>query len=141
MEFRRGRFRSAVRVTVGVARVEAYERHQFAYRPRPAPGVADTVDHERFADDIRDGHAWIERAVGVLEDVLNAAPEIEQFASGQSEHIHLALAVVIEDPSRIRGQRPHDDPAQRGLAAAALADEAEAFAAADRKSTRLNSSH
>src|SRR3546814_4913013 len=100
---------------------------------RPTPGIADTVDHQRLADDIRDGHARIERAVGVMEHVLNATPEIEQFASGQSEHVHLALAVVIEDPSRIRGEGPHDDPAQRGLAAAALADEAEAFAATNRE--------
>src|SRR3546814_18769495 len=75
----------AVRVTVEVARVEPPERHQFMHGLRPTPGIADTVDHQRLADDIRDGHARIERAVGILEHVLNATPEIEPFTSGQSE--------------------------------------------------------
>src|SRR3546814_14079272 len=122
----------AVRVTVEVARVEPRERHQFMHGLRPTPGIADTVDHQRLADDIRDGHARIERAVGILEHVLNATPEVAQFASGPSEHVHLPLAVVTEAPSSLRGEGPPDDPPTRGRAAPAPAHHAAAPPATDR---------
>src|SRR5690554_7627840 len=53
--------------------------------------------------------------------------------------IDLAAAVVEQDFAPVGCQGAHDDPADSGLAATALADEAEALAAADREADVLGS--
>src|SRR5579864_905597 len=113
--------------------IEADEIDELAHHLAPRLGGADAVDDERLADDVEDGHAWIERAEGVLEDELHlAAKRLERLAL-ERRHIDGRPRIVEGDRARIGRERAKQQLAQRRLAAAAFADEAQAFAALDRE--------
>ena len=86
-----------------------------------------TID--RLADDVADLHARVQRAVRVLEDHLDAPAQRQQSVALQLRDVD----AVVEDLAG--GRRPAAaSAAGRGLAAAALADQAQRLAAADVKS-------
>src|SRR5205814_1939578 len=77
----------------------------------------------------RDRHARIETGIGILEDELDEAP-----ARRIGDPV---------DPDRpgCRRRQPDDRPADRRLAAAALPDEPERLAAADREADAVHRAH
>src|SRR5205823_11381820 len=83
----------------------------------------------RLADDRADLLARVQGAVGVLEDDLDAAAQRHQLAAVELGDID----AIIEDLALGRLFEPQDAAAHRGLAAAALADQPQGFAAADRQ--------
>ncbi len=109
-----------VRVAVHVVGLEPDDLQQLPYAVAPAAlGVA--VDRERLADDVAHGHPWVERGVRVLHDELHPAAQPAQLRLRQREHV----AVLEQHAARGRPLRAHQEPGQRALAAAGLADQAE----------------
>ena len=86
----------------------------------------DVMDAHGLADDLPDGHARIERGVGILEDHLHllayaghlGARERGEVRAGEQD---LAAGRIVE---------AEHEAAERGLAAAGLADDCERLAAA-----------
>ncbi len=83
--------------------------------------IRHAVDVEALADDLADAHARVEAGVRVLEDDLDVAPGRLQLARVEVEE-RLALEA---DLAVGRRDQPQDDLAERRLAAAGLAHEAE----------------
>src|SRR5438105_5141412 len=78
----------------------------------------------RFAYDLLDGHARIERAVGVLEDHLEFSAAATKFPSGQAGD---RFTVKIDLPGGGFNEA-NDGPTESGFATAALADESDRLA-------------
>src|SRR5437763_15703022 len=89
----------------------------------------DAVNLDLFGDDFADFHARVQRAVRVLKDDLDAAPQRHQLSALELGDID----AVIEDLPGGRLFEPQDAAAGRRLAAAALADQPQGLAATDRK--------
>ena len=121
----------AVRVPVEEARVESDEAHQLLRHVGPIIGIADLVDHERLAQDVEHRHPRAERSERILKNVLDAPPEPHQRLRVGANDVDHRAAVVEQDLPAVGLERAHDHLGQRGLAATALADEAEALAAGD----------
>src|SRR5262249_19801114 len=90
-------------------------------------GVAEAVDGERLVEDLAHGHARIERRVGILEDDLRALAERAQRAGGGPGDV----GAVDDHAARARLVQTQDGAADRRLAAARLADEAQRLAGGD----------
>ncbi len=120
--------RHLVRITVGEFRIEAAHREQLANACGAACGIAlDPVNHDRFGDDLADLHARVQRAVRILKDDLDPAPQRQQILAS-----HLGdIDAVIDDLAGGRLFKPQDAAAGRRLAAAALADQTQGLAAPD----------
>ena len=84
---------------------------------------------DRFRDDIRRAHARVERRIGILEHGLHLAAVRPH---GAAPELIDALPSPADRPRRRRDQ-PQHGLAQRGLAAATLADKAERLALGDRE--------
>jgi len=82
------------------------------------------VHPHRLGDDVADFHARIERAVGVLEDHLDAPAQRAQFLGPQAREV----VAVVDDFAGSRPLEQQDAAAGGGLAAAALADKSEGLA-------------
>src|SRR5438132_4890427 len=119
-----------VRITVGEFRIEAADREQLAHPGGPPCCVAlDAVDHDRLGDYLADLHARVERAVRILKDDLDAAPQRQQVLALRLGDVD----AVKEDLAGGRPFAPQDAPAGGGLAAAAFADESRGLAAMNPK--------
>ena len=84
---------------------------------------------DRFGDDIHRAHAGVERRIRILEYGLH-------FATIRSHGSALELIDALPSPvnrSRGRVDQPQHGFAKRGLAAAALSDQAERLALGDRE--------
>ncbi len=122
--------RHLMRISVGEIRVEAAHRQQLAHPVEAPPRVfLDTVHHHRLANDRADLLARVQGAVGILEDDLDAAPQRHQLATDELGDVD----AVVEDLAGSRLFEPQDAAAHRRLAATALADQPQGFAAADRQ--------
>ena len=130
--------RHLVRITVGEFRIEAADREQLAH-PGSAPcGVAfDAVDHDRLGNDLADLHARVERAVRILENDLDAAPQCQKVLALRLGDID----AVKKDRACGRPFEPQDAPAGRRLAAAALADQPQGLAAPDSEIDAVDGFH
>jgi hypothetical protein len=95
------------------------------------------VDLERLADRGADAHARVERRVGVLEDHLHPLAQRPHRRVGQARDV---LAVEA-DRAAGRLQQPQHGAAERRLAAARLADQAERLAGRDRQRHVLDGAH
>jgi hypothetical protein len=117
--------RELVRVPVDVLGVEPHEVEELLdARAAPALGHDVLVDLERLADDVTDRHPRVERGVRVLEDDLDVATHPAHLLARRP-----APVGTLED--HLAGRRllePHEQPAERGLAATRLADDAEGLA-------------
>ena len=116
-----------VAVDVGLA-----QSHHLQETDQPRPAflpVAYAMDVEGFLDDVPHRHARVQRGIGVLEDHL------EPPADGLQVILrHVRQVVAFEEDFSRRGsvQLQHGQ-SQGGLPAAALAHQAEGFAAIDGK--------
>src|SRR5713101_1558082 len=124
-----------MRITVGKFRIEPAHRQKLAHAGGASCGIAlDPMDHDRLGDNLADLHARIQRAVRVLENDLNPPPQRQKLFAFQLCDVD----AVIEDLAAGRPLEPQDAPAGRGLATAALADQPEGLAAADREVDAIN---
>ena len=89
------------------------------------------MNRERFLDDVEYGHARVQRPERILKDELNLAPKRFEPLCLERQHVNSLAAVVEGDRARIRRHRAQQDFAQGGLAAAALANQPQTFAALD----------
>ena len=96
-------------------------------RARAARSGDDVVHGQRLGDDLPHRHSRVQRAVGVLEDHLEPAPDLPQLALGQRGEV----AALEDDLARGRLLELEDAPAGGRLAAAGLPDQAQGLAAAD----------
>src|SRR5215470_14905823 len=119
--------RHLVRIAVGKIRAETADREQLAHPPRAARRIGlDGVHLHRLGDDVADLHARIERAVRILEDDLDAAPQRQQLLVLEPGKID----AVIEDLAGGRPLEQQDAAAGCRLAATTLADQPQRLAAA-----------
>src|SRR5215472_17971962 len=91
----------------------------------------------RLGDYVAHRHTRVERAVRVLEDDLNAAPQRHQLGILELGEIN----TVVEDRSRCWSVEQQDAAAGRRLAATALADEPQRLAAADGEGHAIDRAH
>ena len=114
-----------VRIAVDVLAVEADDLHQVDDALHALVLVGDgLVDDHRLLDDLRAGLARIERRVRILEDHLHVLALLLRTRPLEVERLALE-----EDLAGGRLMQTHDAAAQRRLAAAGLADDAERLAA------------
>ena len=94
-----------------------------------------SLDDHRFGDGRLDGHARVERTVGILKDDLHAAAKAAKFAAVKCTQIG-----AIEQNLAARGfDQPQQCPAGGRLAAAAFAHEAERLAFVDLETDAIDS--
>ena len=131
--------------TVGVAverpDIQAHQFQKLLHHLGPERAIADAMDEQRFIDDVEDGHPRIERPERVLEDELDLAPERYQLRLAQADHIDQPAGVVERELAFIRRHGPHQTFAQRRLAAAALAHQAETLATPDLEIDGIDGGH
>ena len=94
--------------------------------------AAELVYIERLADDVGDRHARVQRRIGILEDHRRLLAELLNIRLG------LDFLAVEDDFSRRRLVEVQNGSADRGLAAAGLADKPERLALADREGHAVN---
>ena len=131
-----------MRETVHVLGAQPGELEQIGDALEPSPAVPETVDQQRLADVIEDGHSWIERAERILEDHLDLRPQGTEFRAGERGQVdHAAVGRAEEDLAAGRRHRAQDAPRGRRLAAPRFADEAERLAFADREAHVVDRRH
>ena len=101
--------------------------HQLRHMARQLALRAQAMDRKHLPQGLGDGEARVERGEGILEDHLGPAAEGQQILRRQAQHI---LAGEAHLAARRRGQA-QDGTAERALAAAALAHQAEGIALLD----------
>jgi hypothetical protein len=93
---------------------------------RSAGDKAALLDEKALLDDLRDGQAGGEGAVGVLEDHLHVLAQGTDVARAQ------AVDAAAEDHDRpLGGEQAQHGEAEGGLAGAGFADDADRLALAD----------
>ena len=126
---------------VGVGAGErGVEPHLLQQRPDPPfdfRAGREPVDGERFGERLVHGHPRVERAVGVLEHDLHAAPQRPQLARAERQHLH----PVERHAARVRLDEPEDGTPHRRLAASRLAHQAERLARLDRERHPVHGAH
>src|SRR5262249_18712186 len=130
--------RHLVRIAVGELRIEAAYRQEIAHLVTAAAAIGlDAVHLDGLGDDLAHLPARVQRAVGVLEDHLHAPAQRDQVAP-----LHAVDVLAVEqDLAGGRLLQPQDAAAGRGLAAAALAHQAQRLAAADREVDAVDRLH
>ena len=88
------------------------------------------MDGEGFGEDLADGHARIERGVGVLKDDGEMAAEATEIAGREGKEIDsFVRGGVVEDFAGSGFDEAEENASEGGFAGAGFADEAEGFAA------------
>ncbi len=94
-----------------------------------SPGRGQAVHAQGFGDDLADGHARVQRGVGVLKYDLHVAPAAAQGGGGES-----AQVLAVEADAAGGGlQQAQREAGGGGFATAGLADQGEGFAWGDVK--------
>ncbi len=92
-----------IRVAVHVLRLEAHCFEQFPDLRLEFRALDQSVDTQWLADDVHDGHPWVERGEGVLKNDLHLAPQRLHFLRGQFQDVdHLA---AFTEPHLAGGRR------------------------------------
>ena len=91
----------------------------------------------RLGDDVADLHAWIKRAVGVLEDDLDTAPQRQELLVRKPGEID----AIIEDLASGRPLELQDASASCRLTATTLTDQPQRLAATKREVDTVNRLH
>ena len=112
--------RELVRITLRIAWVQPDLAHQPGHVIGLVARGHQLVRHRRLADDLAHPHARVQRGIGILEDHLHAQLVGAPFRARQALHRLAAIAQL----ARAGRQDARDDAAQRGLAAARLAHDA-----------------
>ena len=91
------------------------------------PTAGDAVDLEWLADDVANGHAWIQRRVRILEDDLQLTADRAHLLPLEARDV----ATVDDDRARGRLDQLENGARERGLTTPGLADEPERLALPD----------
>ena len=126
-----------VRVAVDEVRVQANDPHDLLHLLLRLAPTRDSKVAQRLGDDVAHRHARVQGRVGVLEDHLDLLAHPAQLLATQLGHVH----VPEEHAARRGGLEPNDDPAQRRLSAAGLADEAQRLALPDHQVHAVHRMH
>src|SRR5229473_8261001 len=130
--------RHLVRIAIGKVRIEAADREQLAHPRRAARRIGlDGVHLHRLGDDVADLHARIERAVWILEDDLDAAPQRPELLVLEPGEVD----AVIDDLAGGRPLEQQDAAAGRRLAATTFADQPKRLPAAKREVDAVDGPH
>ena len=121
--------RELVREAVRVFGAEAHRAQQLVDPAATLTALVEVVHAQRLRHDLAHRHARVERCVRILEDDLQLAPH---FAHAATAEVGDVLAVEKDLAVRRRQQLDHG-AAERRLAAAGLADEAERLTRAQRQ--------
>ncbi len=116
-----------VRIAVDEALAEPHGLHQLANAIALPVARGEPERLDRLGDDLPDGHARVERRVGILEDHLHVLPRAAQLRAGQLRDVDVP---EHHAPAR-RFHEPQHRAAERRLAASRLSDEPERFARLD----------
>src|SRR5882724_10528863 len=92
-------------------------------------GLCQPVNDQRFADDVADAHARVERGIGILKDDLDIAAKRAKFFAAERADV---LAVKV-DLARTRFDQADHATAGGRLAATGFADQPQRFAGPDVK--------
>ena len=111
------------------ARLSPTRSNSAATRSRRSARAADAVHLERLADDVAGALPRVERGERVLEDDLQLPAVGPELLLAEARDV---VAVEL-DGAGGRLDQAHDGAAHRGLAAAALADQPQRLARADRE--------
>jgi hypothetical protein len=104
--------------------LEPHPLHQLLDLAAKLGPRGEAVELERVADDLPHPLAWVERRIGVLEDHLDLAADRAEALPREPDQL---LAAEL-DRARRRLEQLDDGSAERRLAAAGLAHEAEGLA-------------
>ena len=116
-----------MRVARVMVRPQTHTVEELAYPFRQIPALGQVMDLERLTHDGPDGHARIQRAVGILEHDLHAAAR-----GPQRLGIHGEQVLAFKRHVAARGfLQPQHGAAHGGLAAAGLPDQPEGFPGLD----------
>jgi len=126
-----------VGITPRVVRVQAHLGEHLRHDLGPFPAIADAMDLQALGDDFTDGHARIERRVGVLEHNLHVAPQGLELGPTLGKHI---LTVEIDRAASVGRQAQHG-AADGRLAAARLTHQAERLPFAHREADAIDGLH
>ena len=118
-----------VRVAAREARLQPDQMQQFGDPFATARARHEIVQRQRFAQDPADGHARVERGVGVLEDDLGIPAEAAQLAGIQGQQI----AALEADTAGIRLDQPEHQPAHGRFSASGFADQRQRLAGVEAK--------
>ena len=99
------------------------------------------MDNQGFANDVEHRHSRVQRAERILENHLNLAAKGHQSLALEGQEIDGRPSVVEDDLTLVRRYRAHDEFADRRLAAAAFADQAETFAAMNIETDIVDGGH
>jgi hypothetical protein len=130
--------RQLVRIAAAVLGQEPHLPEQLLHAGGPIRRLLDeAVDGERLAHDLAYGHPRVQRAVGVLEDDLDApAHRPERRRRERGELLPLEAHRPAGRPLELENAAPC-----RGFAAAGLAHEPERLAAPDREADAVDRPH
>ena len=112
-------------IAAGEPRRQADEVEQRVDPPTALVATAKPVDGEHLLERAADGDPRVERGVRVLEHQLHPPAELAEGAMAEAGDV---AAVELDAPGR-RVLEAHEQPRQRRLAAAGLADDAQRLAA------------
>lgn len=84
----------------------------------------ELMNFQRFGNNLPDSHAWVQRAIGILENHLNSFAVGAELGIGKMRYI----GVFEFDLASGRLNEPDNRPAKGGFARAAFADQAQGFA-------------
>src|SRR5258706_12917236 len=122
-----------MRIAPGVVFLQPDEIEKLHQAVFPPVARHMAMHAEGLVDRLRHAPARIERQIRVLEDVLDAAPDREFLLAAPLPEYPQDIDVVEMDAARGRLDQVEDGARGGGLAAAALADQAERLAAPDRE--------
>ena len=116
--------RERVRIARHVDRVQAHHAQQLGHAVlHLAPAAERPVDDERLGDRLRDGHARIQRRIGILKDHAHLGHDLLELAPAQIGNVDRGIAAVRMEEHLAGGglHRPLDAAPGGGLSAPALA--------------------
>src|SRR5207344_1237895 len=108
---------------IGVLGREADDAQELVDTPLELGPATDSVNLQRLADGVANGHTWVERRVGILKHDLHLATVRAHLPTFECRDV---LAGEEDPPTRRLDEL--EDRARKGrLAAAGLADETESL--------------
>src|SRR6185312_5498141 len=125
-----------VRITFARRGIEPDLAQRIVDHPLALLGRADAVHLEALADDLRHRHARAERAERVLEDDLHLLAQRADVALAERLQV-----LAVEMDAAGAALQPQQREAERGLAGARFADQADRMALAERDADAVDRLH
>ena len=118
-----------VRIALDEGGIETDQVEQLGHASLAGLALGEVVDAQRLGEDLADRLPWVQARVRVLEDHLEAPTPASEVVALERQEVDATEV----DRAGLRLGDPDDRPADRGLARAQFADQAERLAAVDRE--------